>query len=70
MGTVAITGQTTAFTGETVTAHGSGFCSAAGCSPVTLTLGGPIALKRIQVGVDGRFTATFAIDEIPSPAVS
>jgi len=66
VGTIAITGQTTASTGETVTAHGSGFCGAAGCSPVTLTIGGRIAAKGVPVDADGKFTATFTIDEIPS----
>jgi hypothetical protein len=66
IGTVAISGQATAFTGETVTAHGSGFCGTASCSPVTLTIGDHIVAKSVQVDADGRFTATFTVDEIPS----
>lgn len=66
IGTVAISGQATAFTGETVTAHGSGFCGTAICSPVTLTIGDHIVAKGVQVDADGRFTATFTVDEIPS----
>jgi hypothetical protein len=66
VGTVAIAGQATALPGETVTAHGSGFCSAAACSSVTLTIGGRTAARGIQVDADGKFTATFTIDEIPS----
>jgi hypothetical protein len=64
VGSIAIAGQPTAFIGDTVTAYGSGFC--AGCSPVTLTIGGRIAAQGIAVGPDGKFTATFTIDEIPS----
>jgi hypothetical protein len=66
VGTVAISGQATAFTGETVTAHGSGFCGSAICSPVTLTIGDHIIAKGVQVDADGRFTATFTVDEIPA----
>jgi hypothetical protein len=65
-GTIAIAGQTTAFTGDTVTAYGSGFCGASGCSGVTLTIGGHIATEGVRVGADGKFTATFTIEEIPS----
>ncbi|MGE5323736.1 MAG: hypothetical protein ACM3SW_12785 [Actinomycetota bacterium] len=64
VGTAAITGQATAFTGDTVTAYGSGFCS--GCSAVTLTIAGRTVADRIAVGADGTFTATFTVDEIPS----
>jgi hypothetical protein len=66
IGTVAVSGQATAFTGETVTAHGSGFCGTATCSPVTLTIGDHIVAKSVQVDSDGKFTATFTVDEIPS----
>jgi hypothetical protein len=66
VGTIAITGQTTAFTGDTVTVHGSGFCGSPSCSPVTLTIGGRVAAKDVQVSADGKFTASFTIDEIPS----
>lgn len=66
IGTVAISGQATAFTGETVTAHGSGFCGTAICSPVMLTIGDHIVAKGVQVDAAGRFTATFTVDEIPS----
>jgi hypothetical protein len=65
VGTIAITGQTTAFTGDTVTAFGSGFCST-GCSPVTLMIGGRVAAQGVPVGADGKFTVMFAIDDIPS----
>ncbi|HKS73525.1 MAG TPA: hypothetical protein VJQ82_10045, partial [Terriglobales bacterium] len=65
-GTVAISGQATAFTGDTVTAYGSNFCGTATCSPVTLTIGDHIVAKGVQVGADGKFTATFTVDEIPS----
>jgi len=65
VGTIAITGQTTAFTGDTVTAFGSGFCST-GCSPVTLMIGGRVAAQGVPVGTDGKFNVTFTIDEIPS----
>jgi hypothetical protein len=66
VGTVAISGQATAFPGETVTAYGSAFCGTATCSPVTLTIGDHIVAKGVQVGADGKFTATFTVDDIPS----
>jgi hypothetical protein len=65
-GTVAVSGQATAFTGDTVTAYGSNFCGTASCSPVTLTIGDHVVAKDVQVGADGKFTATFTVDEIPS----
>jgi hypothetical protein len=65
VGTIAITGQTTAFTGDTVTAFGSGFCST-GCSPVTLMIGRRVAAQGVPVGADGKFTVTFTVDDIPS----
>lgn len=65
VGTVAITGQATALGGDTVKVFGSGFCSAAGCSPVSLTIGGRVASEEIQVGADGTFTATFTVTEMP-----
>ena len=66
VGTIAIAGQTTASTGETVTAHGSAFCGSAACSPVTLTIGGRIAAKGVAVDANGNFVVRFTIDEIPS----
>jgi hypothetical protein len=65
VGTIAITGQTTALTGDTVTAFGSGFYSI-GRSPVTLMIRGPVAAASVPVGSDGKFTVTFTIDDIPS----
>jgi hypothetical protein len=65
-GTVAISGQATAFTGDTVTAYGSAFCGTTTCSTVTLSIGDHIVAKGVQVGADGKFTATFTVDEIPS----
>jgi len=66
VGTTAITGQATAFSGDTVTVFGSGFCGAAGCSPVTVTIGDRVAVEGIQVGADGTFKATFTVTEIPA----
>jgi hypothetical protein len=64
VGTVGITGQTTAFNGDTVTVFGSGFC-ATSCSPVTLMIGDQLVGEGVQVGADGTFKTTFTVDEIP-----
>jgi len=66
VGTIAIAGQTSASTGDKVTVYGSGFCGAAGCSPVTLTVGTRVAAEGVQVGADGTFKATITITEVPS----
>jgi len=65
-GTLGITGQTTVLTGDTVTAFGSGFCGGSGCSPVTLMIGDRIIAKDVQPGADGKFTATFTVEEMAS----
>jgi hypothetical protein len=63
-GTLPITGQTTALTGDTVSAYGSGFCGA-GCSPVTLTVGDRVAVEQVPVVSDGTFRINFTVTENP-----
>ncbi len=64
VGTLGITGQVTAFSGDTVKVFGSGFC-ATGCSTLTLMIGDHLVGEAVRVGADGTFKATFTVDEIP-----
>jgi len=71
VGTIAITGQTAAFTGDMVTVYGSNFCGTPGCSPVTVTVvdrvvrAERVAASGVQVTGDGRFQTTFTVTEDP-----
>lgn len=50
--------------GATVTAEGSGFCAAPGCSPVEISAGTLLLAEEVEVGADGTFEAFFVA---PSP---
>jgi hypothetical protein len=65
VGTIPITGQATVFRGEQVTAFGSGFCGAPGCSAVTISIGDRIAAREVDVGPNGTFRAAVRVSEIP-----
>jgi len=55
----------TAFTGQQVTAYGSGFCGTSGCSVVTIKIAGRVAASKVSVRADGRFQASFTVTENP-----
>ena len=52
-GTIPIAGQATVASGDTARAYGSGFCGAAGCSPVTLRIGDRVAARGVDVTANG-----------------
>ena len=62
-GTLPITGQTSVLPGDEVLLHGSGFCGAPGCSPVTVTVGDRQAVSGVPVDADGRFWTAFTVSE-------
>jgi hypothetical protein len=67
-GTIPITGQTTALSGDQVTAYGSAFCPNVNvfqCSPLTLQVGDRIAVEQVPVANDGTFRVTFTVTELP-----
>lgn len=63
VGTLTVTGQTTAETGDTVQVYGSGFCAAPRCSSVTLRIGNRIVAKNVKVDGKGSFKATLKVNE-------
>ena len=63
VGTIPITGQTIAATGDTIEVYGSGFCAARGCSPVTIRIGNRVATKNVQVDSEGTFKTTVKVTE-------
>jgi hypothetical protein len=65
VGTIPITGQATVFRGEEVTAYGSAFCGAPGCSDVTITIGDRIAARGVDVSPNGTFRAEVRVSEMP-----
>jgi hypothetical protein len=65
VGTIPITGQATVFRGEEVTAYGSAFCGAPGCSAVTITIGDRIAARGVDVSPSGTFRAEVRVSELP-----
>jgi hypothetical protein len=64
-GTIPVAGQATVASGDTATAYGSGFCGAAGCSPVTLRIGDRVAARGVDVSANGTFRAPFTVVEDP-----
>jgi hypothetical protein len=65
VGTIPITGQATVFRGEEVTAYGSAFCGAPGCSAVTIRIGDRIAARGVDVSPNGTFRAAVRVSEMP-----
>lgn len=55
----------TTFTGQQVTAYGSGFCGTSGCSVVTIKVAGRVAASKVSVSADGRFQTLFTVTENP-----
>lgn len=53
----------TTFTGQQVTAYGSGFCGTSGCSVVTIKVAGRVAASKVSVSADGRFQTSFTVTE-------
>jgi hypothetical protein len=53
----------TAFTGQQVTAYGSGFCGTSGCSVVTIKVADRVAASKVSVRADGRFQTSFTVTE-------
>jgi photosystem II stability/assembly factor-like uncharacterized protein len=64
VGTIPVTGQTIAATGDTFEAYGSGFCAAPGCSTVTIRIGNRVAVKNVDVDEKGTFKATVTVTEM------
>ncbi len=65
VGTLKVTGQPTAVTGDAVQVYGSGFCAAPRCSSVTLRIGNRVVAKRVKVDGKGSFKATVKVTEMP-----
>lgn len=58
----------TAISGSSVTAYGSNFCVAAGCSKVTITLEQTVVATEVAVAGDGSFRQSFTAEAIPRNA--
>ncbi|MFL6290712.1 MAG: WD40/YVTN/BNR-like repeat-containing protein, partial [Thermoanaerobaculia bacterium] len=65
VGTLKVTGQPTAATGDAVQVYGSGFCAAPRCSSVTLRIGNRVVAKSVKVDGKGSFQATVKVTEMP-----
>lgn len=65
VGTIQVTGQPTAATGDTVAVYGSGFCAARRCSSVTLRIGDRVVAARVKVNRKGSFKAVVKVTEMP-----
>src|SRR5262249_4541417 len=65
VGTLKITGQPTAATGDAVQVYGSGFCAAPRCSSITLRIGDRVVAKNVKVDGKGSFKATVKVTEMP-----
>jgi hypothetical protein len=65
VGAIPITGQTAAFTGDTVTVYGRNFCSGANCSPVSISIGDRILAEDVKVSPNGDFQLSFVVTEPP-----
>jgi hypothetical protein len=65
VGTIPVAGQATVKSGDHATAYGSGFCAATACSPVTLTIGGRVAARNVDVSANGTFQVSFTVLEDP-----
>jgi hypothetical protein len=65
VGTLNVTGQPTAATGDAVQVYGSGFCAAPRCSSVTLRIGDRVVAKSVKVDGKGSFKAAVKVTETP-----
>ncbi|MFL6234555.1 MAG: hypothetical protein ACJ76N_15595 [Thermoanaerobaculia bacterium] len=65
VGTLNVTGQPTAATGDAVQVYGSGFCAAPRCSSVTLRIGDRVVAKSVKVDGKGSFKAAVKVAEMP-----
>lgn len=63
VGTIQVTGQPTAATGDAVEVYGSGFCAAPRCSSVTLRIGERVVANGVKVDRKGSFKATVKVAE-------
>jgi photosystem II stability/assembly factor-like uncharacterized protein len=62
-GSLPITGQAAARTGDTVEVFGSGFCAASGCGAVTIRVGDRVAAKGVKVDARGAFQFRLRVTE-------
>ena len=62
-GTVPVGAQATAFSGDTITVEGSGFCGGAPCSTINLSIGDRVAVTNVPVDIKGNFQAVLTITE-------
>jgi hypothetical protein len=60
IGTIAVGGQPTIRSGDTITVTGTGFCGP--CDPVAITIGGPV-LTNVTVAGDGSFQVSIPVIE-------
>jgi hypothetical protein len=65
VGKIAVTGQATTATGDSVDVYGSGFCGTTGCSPVTIRVDKRVAADDVRVDEKGGFKATVKVIEMP-----
>jgi photosystem II stability/assembly factor-like uncharacterized protein len=64
VGTIPVTGQSIAATGDTIEVYGSGFCPTPRCSPVTIRIGDRVVAKSVDVDDKGTFKTIVKVTEM------